>query len=63
MGDTSLYRILSDERMWEIWMRQGAEIGFDLLLKDELGGEELHALKDVFFQHLCRSEFGGRICW
>ena len=61
MGRTSLYRVLSDERILEIWMRKGAERWFDELLEDELGSEELHALKNVFFHHLYRPDFGDRI--
>lgn len=61
MGQGSLYRTLSEEQMLEIWMRQGVEIGFDALLGEELGREELRALRDVFFQLLYRAEFGGRI--
>lgn len=61
IGRTSLYRVLSDEQLSEIQMRQGAEVGFDGLLEDMLGGEELLKLKDGFFQHLYRSEFGGRM--
>lgn len=61
MGRTSLYRVLSDEQMLEVWMRQGAGMGFDALLQNELCGEELRALKDMFFQLLYPGEFGGRI--
>ena len=61
MGQGSLYRLVSQEQLLEIWMRHGAEIGFDELLKDELGGEELRALKEVFFQFLYRLEIGGRM--
>ena len=42
-------------------MRQGVEIGFDALLGEELGRDELRALRDVFFQLLYRPEFGDRI--
>ena len=42
-------------------MRQGVEIGFEALLGEELGREELRALRDVFFQLLYRPEFGGRM--
>ena len=61
MGNTSVYRFLSDEQMLEVQARLGAEIGFEAILKDKLGAEELQALKDVFFQTLYRSEFGGRM--
>ena len=61
MGQASIYRTLSEEQMLEIWMRQGVEIGFDALLGEELGGDELQALRDVFFQLLYRPEFGDRM--
>ena len=61
MENTSIYRFLSDEQMSEVRMRREAETGFEATLKDRLGAEELQALKDVFFQHLYRSKFGGRI--
>ena len=61
MGQASLYRVLSEEQMLEIWMRQGVELGFDALLGEELGRDELRALKDVIFQLLYRPEFGDRI--
>ena len=36
-------------------------MGFDELLKDELGGDELRALKDIFFRLLYRSDLGDRV--
>ena len=61
MGNTSLYRFLSDDQWLESRMRLGIERGFEAILKDRLGAEELQALKDVFFQLLYRSGFGGRM--
>ena len=61
MDEASLYRTLTEEQLLEIWMRQGVEIGFDALLGEELGREELRALKNVFFHLLYRPEFGDRI--
>ena len=61
MGQNFLYLLVSEEQLLELWMRRGMETRFDELLGDELGGEELRGLKDVFFQSLYRSEFGGRI--
>ena len=61
MGQASLYRTLSEEQMLEICMRQGVEMGFDALLGEELGHDELRGLKDVFFRLLYRPEFGDRM--
>lgn len=61
MRQKVFYRVLSDEQLLELWMRQGVEKRFDALLNDKLGREEMQALKDVFFQHLYPSEFGGRM--
>lgn len=60
-GQDFLSRILSDEQKLEIWLRQDIEMGFDELLKDGLGREELRALKDVFFRLIYRSDLGSRI--
>ena len=61
MDRASIYRTLSEEQMLEIWMRQGVEIGFEALLGEELGRDELRALRDVFFQLLYRPEVGDRM--
>lgn len=61
MGPVSLYRILSEEQVLEIWMRNGVEIGFDALLGEKLDSEVLRALREVFFQLLYRLKFGDRI--
>lgn len=60
-GQDFLSRILSDEQKLEIRLRQVIEMRFDELLKDELGGEELRALKDVFFRLIYRSDLGSRV--
>ena len=46
---------------WRSGCEQGAEVGFEALLGDDLGGVELRALKDVFFQLLYPGEYGGRM--
>ena len=61
MGKTFLYRVVSDEQLSELWIRNGVEIGFVELLKDQLGGEELRALEDVFFRLLYWTELGNRM--
>lgn len=61
MGTTFLHQVVSGEQLSELWIRNRVEKGFVELLKDELGGKELRALKDVFFNSLYRMEFGGRM--
>ena len=61
MRQNPLHRVISDEQWLELCMRLGVEVGFDELLNDELGGEELQALKDVFFQFLYRLGLGKRM--
>ena len=61
MRHTPLHRVISDEQWRELCMRLGVEVGFDELLKEDLGGEELQALKDVFFQFLYRLDLGTRM--
>lgn len=60
-GQDILSRILSDEQKLEIGLRQVIEMDFNELLKDELGGKELRALKDVFFRLMYRSDLGSRV--
>ena len=61
MGQELLHRIVSDEQMLELCIRVAAEECFEELLKDELGGEELQALKRLFFHFLYRLKLGGRM--
>ena len=61
MEQNPLHRVVSDEQWRELCMRLGVELGFDELLKDDLEGEELQALKDVFFQFLYRLGLGQRM--
>lgn len=60
-GQHFLSQILLDEQKLEIWLRHVIEMRFDELLKNELGGEELRALKDVFFRLIYRSDLGSRV--
>ena len=56
-----LYRVLSDEQMLELWIRQGVEERFERLLQYKVADEELRALKNLFFRFLYRTEFGERL--
>lgn len=60
-GHNLLYRVVSDEQWLELCMRLGVEVGFDELVKDDLGGEERQALKDVLFRFLYRLALGTRM--
>ena len=61
MIHTPLHRVVSDEQWLELCMRLGVEVGFDELVKDDLGGEERQALKDVLFRFLYRLDLGTRM--
>lgn len=56
-----LYRVLSQEQLREIWIRNGIEILFEKALEDLLPLPKIKALKHVMFEKLYRLEFGGRL--
>ncbi|KAL8789536.1 MAG: hypothetical protein Q9195_006763 [Heterodermia aff. obscurata] len=60
-GRGSLYQVLSQEQLREIWIRNGTELLFEDTLKSLLPVPTIKALKHVMFEKLYRLEFGGRL--
>ena len=52
--------LLSDEQLQELWLRNGAEMVFEEVLKASLAPSDLQELKRVMFQKLYRLTFGVR---
>ena len=61
LGREPLYRVLSQEQLKEIWIRNGVEILFEKALEGLLPLPKIKALKRVMFEKLYRLEFGGRL--
>ena len=56
-----LYRVLSQDQLREIWIRNGIESLFEEALEDLLPPPQIKNLKHVMFEKLYRLEFGGRL--
>ena len=53
-------RLLSDEQLQELWLRNEAEMVFDEVLGDSLAPADLQELKRAMFQNMYLLTFGIR---
>ena len=53
-------RLLSDEQLQELWLRNEAEMVFEEVLRDSLTPADLQELKRAMFQNMYLLTFGIR---